>query len=199
MFCDQKCLNESRDRFHKFECTMIGNAIRKVSSEFPPTFALLRMIVESFNIAGSVQRLRELMQPNTDANILDFDLSHEEDEAMEVKHLRILNILKPNPRETEYTDFAFSLLESTLRKIFVSQNDFEFMKKTFKRAYSIRQLNAYNFGNADANHGSGIFPFGSFFSHSCDPNVGRTSFDNKMVFIVMKPVAKGEQLFVHYV
>jgi hypothetical protein len=199
MFCDQKCLNESRDRFHKFECTMFAIALRNVSIEFKSAHALLRLIVESFSIAGSVQRLRELMQPNTDGNILDFDLSHEEDEAMEVKHLRILNILKPNPRETENIDFAFLILKPILGKIFVNKSDFEFMKKTFKRAYSIRQLNSYNFGNVDANHGVGIYPFGSFFSHSCDPNVGRTSFEDKIVFVVMKPVAKGEQLFVHYV
>jgi hypothetical protein len=46
--------------------------------------------------------------------------------------------------------------------------------------------------------GSAILIFGSLFNHSCAPNIDRMIVDNKFVFIVRRPIHKGEQLFISY-
>lgn len=46
--------------------------------------------------------------------------------------------------------------------------------------------------------GNGSFPFIALINHSCSPNVDRIFIDDKLVLIVIKSIAKGEQLFDNY-
>jgi hypothetical protein len=48
-------------------------------------------------------------------------------------------------------------------------------------------------------HGSAVLAFGSLLNHSCDPNVQRVAVDDKVVFVVCRPISAGEQLFINYV
>lgn len=47
-------------------------------------------------------------------------------------------------------------------------------------------------------HGSAVLAFGSLLNHSCDPNIQRIAVDDKVAFIVCRPIEKGEQLFINY-
>jgi hypothetical protein len=49
-----------------------------------------------------------------------------------------------------------------------------------------------------ASSGGGICLFGSLFNHSCDPNVTRIIFDDKIVFVASRPIYAGDQLFISY-
>jgi hypothetical protein len=205
MFCDQKCMNKARKRFHDVECEISEQDSQNFQSEidgYAITLVTLRAMVEAFRMAGSVQRLRELMNPETEENIFDFDLSHEVDETMETKHLKVLSILQGVLTEEEIVTIVNNpsssnlILEPSLRKLFPIAEDFNFMIDFTVRFDSIRQCNAIPLSRVKA---SGILPFGSFFNHSCDPNVERiTVFGNKTVSVVMKPVKKGEQLLITY-
>lgn len=50
----------------------------------------------------------------------------------------------------------------------------------------------------DSSIGGGLFLFGSLLNHSCDPNVRQVTVDDKIAFVISKPVAAGEQLFIKY-
>jgi hypothetical protein len=167
----------------------------------------LRSIVESLRMAGSVEQIRDLtLNPNPDGNIFDFDLSHEEDETMEAKHLKIFWMLQNLFTEDELSGLAEKskefkhdpILEPILRKHFTTDEDFAFIIDFSVRFLSIRNYNIFNFG-AHKTNACGVPLFASFFNHSCDPNVARASiFGNNVATVVMKPVKKGEQLFVSF-
>lgn len=53
-------------------------------------------------------------------------------------------------------------------------------------------------GNVYPVRASSLCLFGSFFNHSCDPNISRVPIENRIVFYACKPVKKGEQLFITY-
>jgi hypothetical protein len=207
MFCDQKCMVEAQKRFHDIECEIPEENVRKLQYEMPggwiDPLLRLRTIIEAWRMAGSVEKLRELMaNPNTNGNIFDVDLSHEKDEAMDVKHLKIMNILQGFWTKEEIMKIAnnrtaeFMVTESILRKRFPIDEDFKFMLNFSLRLMSIRTCNPVLLS---AQKAVGILPFGNFFNHSCDPNVCRLNIDgNKIASIVMKPVKKGEQLFITY-
>jgi hypothetical protein len=211
MFCDQKCMGEAQNRFHYAECDIQGKSLRKFLIEMPrgvgDPLLTLRAMVEPFRMAGSVERLRELTaNSNTDRNVLDFDLSHENDETMDVKHLKILNNLVGLWSEEEIMEIVDNppkdvlLLEPILRKLFTTDEDFKFMIKFMARFNSIRSCNAIPIGGESVSGCvSGILPFGSSFNHSCDSNVSLvTALGNKIASVVIKPVKKGEQLFISY-
>lgn len=46
--------------------------------------------------------------------------------------------------------------------------------------------------------GDAIPLFGSLINHSCDPNVQTILVDNEVVYMVIKPLKEGEQLFISY-
>jgi hypothetical protein len=208
MFCDQKCMIEAQKRFHDVECEISEENVRKLQYEMPGGVAdlllSLRTIVEAWRMAGSVERLRELTaNPNNNGNIFDFDLSHENDEAMDTKHLKILNMLQGLWTEEEIMEHEkklskqFLLLKPILQKFFlIVEEDFNFM---FKFAVRFMSIQSCNLNSSNIYKTKEIFPFGSFFNHSCKQNVTRVlAFGNKTAYVVLQPVKKGEQLFVHY-
>ena len=46
--------------------------------------------------------------------------------------------------------------------------------------------------------GNFLLPFGSFINHSCDPNCFWMLVENKIVFLITKPVTAGEKIFFSY-
>ena len=47
--------------------------------------------------------------------------------------------------------------------------------------------------------GTGLYPNGSFFNHSCDPNVNHMSFGDVTVFRANRDVLQGEELCISYI
>jgi hypothetical protein len=210
MFCDQKCFEESKKRFHQFECNMEAESLRKFFYSEPDGRVLdplitLRKVTEPNCMAGSVERLRELMSSNDqEENLFDFDLSHEIDESFDIKHLRILSILQGIWTENEIEvqarepSIQDAILEYIYRKIFPKESDFRFMKDFLIRFTSILSCNSISLNMQHKTTAAAILPFGSFIRHSCDPNVVFvTNFGNKVPLIVIKPVKKGEELFIN--
>jgi hypothetical protein len=203
-------MNEARKKFHDVECGIPAESFQStrlfkhLDGKTADVLTPLRLIVEPLRMAGSVEKLRELMaNPNPDGNIFDFDLNHEEDEAMEMKQFKIFWTIKGFLKKNHLRD-AFSLVDFNdhinpiVRKLFPTEDDYKFLYDFTIRFDSIRSYNMYPLGVFKMKAG-GIPLFGTFFNHSCDPNVARVPiFDNKTAFVVMKPIKKGEQLFISY-
>lgn len=70
--------------------------------------------------------------------------------------------------------------------------------------YFIKLLNANSLGfdtfyKGDmASVGGVICLFGSLFNHSCDSNISRITFQDKIIFFASRPIKAGEQLFISY-
>jgi hypothetical protein len=58
---------------------------------------------------------------------------------------------------------------------------------------------SYTTGPPDRQFGLGLFPLCAIFNHSCYPNVVFLNEGNRLVFRVIRPVQKGEELTVNYV
>ncbi len=86
-----------------------------------------------------------------------------------------------------------------LREIIQKQFDTE-EKKSFLMHLTVHHIliastNAYLPAPADARF---LFIAASYFNHSCEPNVFRANYQNRLVFITTRPIQAGEQLFIRY-
>jgi hypothetical protein len=196
---------EEGRRLHRFECKSPTaeyiNSIQQTEFEALDPFEVIRSIADALLIAGTLENLVDLMTQNTDVSISDFDLSS--DESLDLKHLKIFSSLKSN---VEKKNFCSIIPEDKLRMFFADFNEMFKNKEEYFESFkdfacclmSIRKNNAFKFMGKEIVQGSGILPFGSFFNHSCNPNVAKIQFDNKFAFVVLKPIAKDEQLFISY-
>jgi hypothetical protein len=199
-------LSEAQKRFHKFECNVEVEALRKFyqQKEFGPIDPLmsLRMVTEPLMMAGgSVKRLRELMALKSEENCFDFDLSHENDESMDTKRLKILSILQGiwTEKQLKENRSINQPLKLIYKKLFPNKEDFKFMVDFSVCFMSTKICNSVSIYAAATSDAIGILAFGSFFNHSCDPNVTYVgNFGSKIALIVIKPVKKGEQLFLNF-
>ena len=75
----------------------------------------------------------------------------------------------------------------------------KFLDEFMRRQIEILITNTFGMTDSDGKIvGSGTFPLSSLFNHSCAPNVVRVTVDDKLVFIISRPVEKNQQLFVCY-
>jgi hypothetical protein len=191
------------DEIYDFQALMEENQIDTSNKSFTEALTYLRPVIESLNIAGSLDRLRDLMTaPEHETTAEDFDFRKINGETDAIKQLQIVNLLnalrqEPNP---EFEDM-FNLFMSNnpmFAKIIKHENSKKFLQEFFDRMRKILAKNAIAYDYKEISHGRGILPFCSLFNHSCDPNIGAVQFDNKFAFIAIKPIAKDEQLFMYY-
>lgn len=211
MFCNQTCLKEGLKRFHSIECAFADAAHLDLSENcsglFDP-FEMLRILTESLVITQSVDRdslLNQsmLMDDENPETLFDFDLGRKNDEWLDIKHLQIVNLLKPVVNEHTHWIFevtALQILEKfpVFEKVAKSDHDCFFLVEYIARFMQIMKRNGSKIKRNHLVEGSGIQVFGSLLNHSCDPNVVCVSVDNKFACVVIKPIEKGQQLFKSY-
>lgn len=213
MFCNQECLNEAIWQ-HRPECSRyFDDVIARSDNELREIEATVALrtraaILQSLDITQSVDLLRDFMNDSSSKTIFDFDLSSNDQDANNVINLEIVNSLmaKSDPKiEDDYMQVVrdrLNILKTliNLKVLMKSKDDEEDIIKYATRLMLICQRNAFSLWTIHNNviEGSGILPFGSLFNHSCIPNVLRVVYENKIAFVVSKPVAKNEQLFICY-
>lgn len=205
MYCSEECKLEHEFLVHKLECD---------GEPFNESFALAtKMTLNALSLAGSVENLQNLLKSSTCKTVYDLDLSGQVDESYKKNAMLAINALT-TVRETEYTktDPLEELFEKApFDSLLKTEDDREFIKEFARNQLRILDTNLYDmkehsraslsfktqqtFGQSI---GSGLFLFASLFSHSCDPLVKRITVDNKIAFVVVRPVAAGEQLYISY-
>ncbi|CRK87832.1 CLUMA_CG001620, isoform A [Clunio marinus] len=210
MYCSNVCKMEAK-LHHTFTCN-----IKNLSSA--NAFLLIEILIRAIEIAGSVEMLEEMFVKSAKKTIFDFDLCSHKSDYLKNLLIAILSLSTSICDSNTMTENQFKALFSmpifdsinkqwnirnehkTLLKIFLKlakiYTSNSYAMKEHVRSYNI-ELNMIRW-NYDAKFGGGVFPFASLFNHSCDPNVMRVCVDNKLVFIVQKPVLSGQQLFVAY-
>lgn len=203
MFCSNDCMRKHQDFIHQFEC---GNAMMPESESLA-----LTMILSAISVAGSVEGLRKLLEGSTVRTVFDVDVSNPDESFYDRNVCLVINSLT-TVRETEYTKTGpldWVLDNPIFSSLLKTDDDRKFMKRFINKQLRILDTNLYDmkehtrissndrpsFGKSI---GSGLCLFASLFSHSCDPSVKRITVDNKLAFVVVKPIKAGEQLYISY-
>lgn len=169
------------------------------------------MLLTSLEIAGGVEELRRILGDATSRTVFDFDLSNPEDPLYKMnlllaaKSLSTAFAMKPQgccnygfrfiaemvaPKSDEKQKFLMELLPKMWSLLSTNQFGLQHNSREIGPDY----VRSFNFQDI----GSGLFPFASLFNHSCDPNVKYITVDNKLAFVVSRPITAGKQLFISY-
>lgn len=203
MYCSNVCKVE-HEKFHRMECC------RK---SLPAVLSVCtKMFVIAVSVAGSMEKLKGIMNDPLNRTVFDFDLSDPHDPSYRRNLLAVVSSMAMSqhselvitPKMKAF--FNFPPFDS----LWETDDDREFLIECFHKLLRIHNTNELEMGehmlatDPDQTYwfartiGSGLCPFASLFNHSCDANVKRTCVDNKIAFVVGKPIAPGEQLFISY-
>lgn len=200
MFCSSLCA-EAGMTFHQAEVTLRCIDFTQ------------RILLEALSICnGSFDKLLTLIDDPTlsSKTIFDFDWNDTENIKNRMHGLLAFNSLQLGPISD---DLDYCQTHPVLA-LFKSEREKDIGKAFMVRIARILTVNCYCLdwmapqGESDGSLflsstnrmevGSSILIFGSLFNHSCAPNIDRTLVDNKFVFVVRRPIWKGEQLFISY-
>lgn len=202
MYCSESCKLEHEKIIHRLECD---------GEPFTESLAMAtKMTLNALSVAGSVENLRNLLKSSTFKTVYDLDLNGAVDELYKKNAILAINALT-TVRETDYTKtnpMNELFKKSPFDLLLKTEDDRIFMKKFARDQLRILDTNLYDmkehsrvnktsqtFGQSI---GSGLFLFASLFSHSCDALVKRITVDNRIAFVVVRPVVAGEQVYISY-
>lgn len=201
MFCSQFCCDEATKNFHQAEVSLRCIDFTQ------------RILLEALNICnGSFEKLLTLIDDNSLATktVFDFDWNDPNNPKNKIHSLLAFNSLQLGPINDE---LAYVETHPVL-SLFNDEREKSIARAFMTRIARILTVNCYSLDWWTPRHeddgssllsgankmkiGSSILIFGSLFNHSCAPNLDRMVFDNKFVFIVRRPIEKGEQVFISY-
>lgn len=188
MFCSDKCRLETEKKFNGkaeiIQSCLMGSDINQ---------KMIRIMSEALHGAGSFGELKNLVESSGDKNIFDFDISEVTDDQMKKIVMSCVNSLIPKQEVdiTGYLKEALCLPEGEKKDFFVN-----FIAKIIL----IYMRNGVKLPGREgaAPDGGLLLAFVPMINHSCDPNVNANFMDNKCIMTVLRPIAKGEQIFVNY-
>lgn len=218
MFCSQNCYDVGYERFHAFECEKQGvhdhwEAARRI---------VMQTVIEAIKMFPSVKELMDVIEkfinrkPNSEFNYADpsiraymqfFALSSSEDLTPSMQDLQFVG----------YTKTIHSLIatHSLWKAEFQSLETTRFLAHLILHHFYILDANGFDAVSylhgtyttelgTDMENGSGftyahgIYLNSSQLNHSCQPNIARIFIGTKLIGKVIRPINRGEQLFVSY-
>lgn len=218
MFCNTKCMMDSLQSFHGFECSIVGY----INAELDSWPLAIRLTILSFMSFESVEQLDTFIEqyrnikstvftPLIDANLtkkqihlhqiisLENNEKHMSSSALfnlYVSTANIFNILM------QYTKFG-ALCSGSKCFDDSKQNAISNLLELLYRFHLIVKSNAHamiqlSAGETDISYASGIYPFCSMLNHSCVLNVERFYKNKQMVLVAVRSIKAGEQIFDNY-
>lgn len=170
------------------------------------------MLLTAVLIAGGLNQLRELLESTKRKTVFDFDFSDPNDPDYLRNLVVVVNYMAMSEASriviTDQMKKTFNF--APFSSLWETDDEREFLIECFHNQLRIHNTNQLEMGvhmlepSDDEPYwcvktiGSGLCPFASLFNHSCDANVKRTCFDNKIAFVVAKPIEPGDQLFISY-
>lgn len=215
MFCNEACLKEAIEGFHKYECVAIDLINLILPSQ--QDRLTLRLILSGLSIYQNVDKFMDATEDALKKNVSIFEIDH--NNRCE-QYAAVTSLKKRSAADKVLVDADVGNLLVICEKIFeasniVSKKKPQAFKKQMKHilkqqlrmidinglllddlSYHIvhKRMPSYD-DKAVENNMSGVFTFVHLVPHSCAPNVLCSSYtDGKMVSIV-RPIKAGEQLF----
>lgn len=200
MFCSHHCQKTAEKIFHASE-------VKLRCIDFTQ-----RILLEALRICnGSFDKLSTLIEDASLATqtVYDFDWNNADNAKNRLHGLLAFNSLQLGALSDElsYVDIHPVL------DLFKSEREKDIAKAFMIRVARILSVNCYSLdwwmpkreddespflSSNKMKIGSALLIFGSLFNHSCAPNIDRMVVDNKFIFIVRRPIKKGEQCFISY-
>lgn len=183
MYCSEECQNKEDLRHHN-----------DVFDDFNATAydKSMKMQREAFRIADGVNELLELLD-HKDKNIFDFDFSTPDDPRYEKYKLMALNGLWKSGKVKVVNP------NKLLDKPPINESPRTANQRQMLLDFIVDQFRICSQNMDTVQSGcEGIFLFKSLLNHSCLPNVRTFQFGEKIALIVVRPVQRGDQIFVSY-
>lgn len=205
MYCSNECKVEHENLIHRHT-----ESDKKLQA--PVLAVCTKMLLTAISIAGSFEKLLGSINDPARRTVFDFDLSRPEDDCYKKNLLSVIHSMAMSQHsELVITERMKTTFDSPpFSDLWNTKDERELLIECFHKQFRIRNTNQLEMGehtvDVDCDEpywyaktiGSGLCPFASLFNHSCDANVKRVTVDNKIAFVVGKPIAAGEQLFISY-
>lgn len=191
MFCSSDCI--SRDSIHKLECGYRMDT--KTDSEYFARFVSfgLHTFPSTESWMKFVEDAVKVKSKTTPAEL--------KDEISKYRAILQLNIVDSPQNWKEAIEQAQNVYRYLMiRRSINDQMDTE-EKKRFLMHYCMHFcliLLCNRFGNIDTPQASTVYIILSYFNHSCAPNIHLLEGENHAIGITIRPIKKGQQLFVTY-
>lgn len=214
LFCDENCENNP---YHRYECDFFQLFAWETDGFFRNMLQfVVRLVLVGVSLTPSMN-IDEMMQ--LVANCVDANGVNEiaiANETVRSKYETLLKLSCFISSENELYDasvqmacLAYDLLLECkeIKQIFSTLPYQRFlMHLTFyfggifkTNRMTLAEINKFTFMSETVEHfGLAIYNIRSYLNHSCVPNVICLSYDNVLVCKAIKPIKKGEQLFIDY-
>lgn len=215
LFCVE-CIGSPNQRFHDFECEMCieDDSLSKLA-------LVVRTIIMTIKLFPNIDEMIktiDTIRPNPTNEIKNnksvdnyrefFNLCrhHEElDEGAMFRKIAYTNII-----------YEAILSNTMLKPLFVTERHQRFLMHLILHHMEVISINPFDMVTTapihniyfeegkeeidpkDLVYAQGIYLNGSIFNHSCIPNVLRLYDNNRMICKIVRPVQKGDQLYIDY-
>ena len=195
MFCSKHCMSDA-NRFHQFQCQVIDLNTDEDDQIFEVAH---RQVFEALGIFGRIEKLEKFYEEHSEVKtVFDFNFTKADEIQKSKNMLQAMNSLQRNkipddmmPLMDRHVELMTSITKNQKHKKFLD----DFMRKQME----IIITNTFAMSSKDGGvTGTGILLLSSFFNHSCAPNIVRINVENKIAFVVSRPIEKNKQLFVCY-
>lgn len=202
MYCNQECLTKARERFHGAYCRSIRPLVEWNEISFLAVTSTWKSLLESVFIVQDPEILQSLMSSNKQTTIFDYDLRNPRREpTADFNHLSIINNLEQSTdkdTEDQRREISSSFVKSSRLREWNRESGGVLVDYSTRLAM-IQERNAICLSVGEQRIGSAVLPFASLYNHSCDfASIFVIFIDSKFAHIVLKPIKKGEQLFLNY-
>lgn len=213
MFCDEQCLEEAMNRFHKYECLAI-DFINHVLPYQQEKLAL-RVVMSGLSIYNTIDQLMDMTERAFKKNVTIFDINNSnisdqyavvsglkkalELDTLNIDALNVFSVCKKifnasnmvsKRKFHDYKRIFMNILEQHLLMVEMSGHLFDDL------SYHIVNKRDPSYDEKDMNNNmSGIYPFMQLMPHSCVPNVLCSSYKNGKIVSIVRPIKAGEQLY----
>lgn len=194
MYCSQKCQLEDTVHTLKHDEHNPKNFDRR-----PESFRLAFMMqVKAFKISGELQETLSFLKNAGSKTVFDFDWSDPNDPSYNKNRLACVQSLSKIcidlvPLDPDATKTENQMMRFTHDQLRLHQTNSYSMYETRRDVLEPKKDPYHN--NLI---GTGIFPFAALLNNSCYPNVKQITVDNKIVLVVVRPIAAQEQIFISY-
>lgn len=199
LFCVDECENQY---LHKLECCVRSDSDDIVNVQFMQT---VRSILIAVNTIPNAENLIEFVE-RTIAEDPMIIPECEPSDALS-KYRVFLELSFPVQTETYYLFNArvykiFKTLfkQPLVAEMFSSQRHQRFLKHLIAHHDAVIQYNcqsSYELGSNERKTNL-LLLLSSYMNHSCAPNIATLSFNGFQMAIVVRPIKRGEQLFISY-
>lgn len=198
LFCSVDCQSNG---IHEVECS---TAILCEDQFDPTVFNVFRSVLVAINTFRNVDELMGFVEKSIlqqEESKIAESTSDDKSKFQAFLQLKLSmdgNLKKCNGKNAISVVYKLLLQNSEINKMFQTTNRRRFLMHLIGHHLCIFECNRKAVCTFDTGKNYYLSIMASYLNHSCSPNVIFTNRNNFCVCKVIRPIQKGEQLFVHY-